>query len=216
MKQALSKFLNHHFHNPNYAYFLISLSFVIVLPPIATLLSGGRLVLELSYAFVLSMASIYTSKSYRDLIVMSSIGFLILLLFHLDRQDSYLQLFTPILTLTFFTFVFIRLIQYVFQPRAISANDVFALASGYLILGIVAAPFFSLISYQFPNALTISPGSDFYEYIYFSFITLSSVGFGDIAPVHPIAKSFTLILGIAGQLYLSVLVGIIIGKYLTD
>ncbi|MEL6719119.1 MAG: potassium channel family protein, partial [Bacteroidota bacterium] len=90
------------------------------------------------------------------------------------------------------------------------------LSAGYIILGVIAAPFFFLVNMQLENALSISQDASFSDLLYFSYITLTGVGYGDITPVHPIAKSLSLLLGIIGQLYLAVLVGIIIGKYISN
>ncbi len=83
-----------------------------------------------------------------------------------------------------------------------------------MILGIIAAPFFFLIEQNLPNSFNLPENTEFYDFIYFSYVTLTTVGFGDIAPVHHIAKSFSILVGIFGQLYLTILVAIIIGKYI--
>ena len=94
-------------------------------------------------------------------------------------------------------------------------HDILALCSGYLILGVIAAPFFFMLDMQLEGAFSIENNTDFYDLLYFSYITLTAVGYGDIVPVHKVAKSMSLLLGIIGQLYLAILVGIIVGKYLT-
>ena len=44
------------------------------------------------------------------------------------------------------------------------------------------------------------------DWVYFSFVTLSTVGYGDITPVHPIARTLAMAEALAGQLYLAVLI----------
>jgi hypothetical protein len=41
--------------------------------------------------------------------------------------------------------------------------------------------------------------------IYFSFVTLTTVGYGDVTPVHPLARSLALMEGLTGQLYPAIL-----------
>jgi voltage-gated potassium channel len=215
MKQKIAKAIHYHFHNPNYAILLASLFLMIILPPVSTL-HTGLIVLKVSFGFVILIACIYTAISYRDLIFLLAIGTLEFVLFLRYTENHQSSIFTPIVTLVFFTYVFVRIIKYVFQDRAISANDIFALSCGYLILGIIATPFFYFISMNYPDAFQMSIQPSFNEFLYFSYITLTAVGYGDVTPVHPIAKSFAVVLGIVGQLYLTVLVGIIIGKYLSN
>ncbi len=160
------------------------------------------------------MACIYTSKSYKDLLLLGVLGAVSFFLFMLYQDTQIISIANPVITFLFFGLVFIRLMQYVFQPKSVSINDVLALSSGYLILGVIAAPFFFVIDMQLENAFSIPKGVDFYDLLYFSYITLTGVGYGDIVPVHQLAKSLALCVGIIGQLYLAILVGIIIGKYL--
>ena len=57
-------------------------------------------------------------------------------------------------------------------------------------------------------------GSEMYQLTYFSFTTLTSLGFGDVLPLTPPAQSLALLIGITGQLYLTILVAMLVGKYL--
>lgn len=80
----------------------------------------------------------------------------------------------------------------------------------------MAAPLFFLIELNFPDSFILPENWEYYDFIYFSYVTLTTVGFGDITPVHPFAKSFTILISIAGQLYLTILIAIVIGKYLAS
>jgi len=55
----------------------------------------------------------------------------------------------------------------------------------------------------------------FYDFLYFSFITLTTLGYGDVTPVSAFAKSVTLIIAVSGQLYLTILVAMLVGKFLS-
>ena len=52
------------------------------------------------------------------------------------------------------------------------------------------------------------------SYIYFGFVTLTTLGYGDIAPGAPLARSLSVFVAVAGQLYLVIIMALIIGKYL--
>ena len=77
-----------------------------------------------------------------------------------------------------------------------------------------SSPLFYIIEGYYPGAFTITEGYTLYDFLYYSCITLTTVGFGDILPVHPFAKALTIIVSIFGQLYLTILIAIIIGKYM--
>lgn len=210
----LSEHIQEHFEHPKYLYFLISLVLMLILPPVASLIYLGNILLYIMYGLVILIACVFTSKSYRDMAMLGAWGTIVLILFALHENAGFTSLLNPLATLIFFGLIFIRLMQYVFTPKSVTLNDVFALCAGYLVLGVISAPFLFMLDMQLEQAFSISEDNSFYDLLYFSYITLTGVGYGDIVPIHPVAKSMSLIIGITGQLYLAILVGIIVGKYL--
>jgi hypothetical protein len=55
----------------------------------------------------------------------------------------------------------------------------------------------------------------FHDYLYFSFVTMTTLGYGDVTPISSTAKSTTIIIAVAGQLYLTILVAMLVGKFLS-
>ena len=51
---------------------------------------------------------------------------------------------------------------------------------------------------------------------YFSFITLTTLGFGDVVPRTPIARTFAILEAVVGQMYLAVLVARLVGQHIVD
>lgn len=212
----IKRFFHHQFEQPNYLVFLISLVLLLILPSLAPLLAMGSTLLRITYGMVLLMACIYTSKSYKDLVLLSVLGTINYVFFIFYSRSDLASAINPIITLSFFGLVFARLMEYVFSPKSVTINDIYALSAGYIIIGVIAAPFFVLVNMQLENAFSISNEADFLDLLYFSYITLTGVGYGDITPTHTISKSLSLVLGIIGQLYTAILIGIIIGKYLAS
>ena len=75
---------------------------------------------------------------------------------------------------------------------------------------------YKLIALYVPHAFAIlgkptEPGDMDYRFIYYSFITLTSTGYGDITPLHPYTRSLAIFEAIAGQLYLAVLIARLVG-----
>jgi len=58
--------------------------------------------------------------------------------------------------------------------------------------------------------------SHYNDLIYYSFVTLTTVGYGDITPANSLTKSLTILEAIIGQLYLTVLVALLVGKYVSE
>ena len=64
-----------------------------------------------------------------------------------------------------------------------------------------------------PGAVGVPAGPGGYKFYYFSFINLTTVGFGDIAPISAQAQAITVLLRILGQFYMAIGVAVFIGKY---
>ena len=117
----------------------------------------------------------------------------------------------------FYVLVFVEVLRHLIRPSYINADLVSAAICGYLLLLEIGIFVMQILYYSVPNALrhvdTTSFTTVYLDIVYYCAIVLTSIGFGDILPGHHITKLVTAILGIAGQLYLVVLVGIIISKY---
>ncbi len=207
--------LHKHYHQPNYLYFLLSLVLLILLPPFAELLEVGELLVQITFGVVVFMSVLYTTTSTKETVLYFILGALLYTLFLYAQSIREFGLLNVVLMFVFFSLVFIKIVRYILKSKAITVNDVYACVSGYLVLGIMAAPNLFLIEQLYPGSFSGADHANFYDFLYFSYITLTTVGFGDITPVHPLAKSLSLLISITGQLYLTILVAIIIGKYLT-
>jgi hypothetical protein len=75
----------------------------------------------------------------------------------------------------------------------------------YLIIGATFVALYTFLGLSIPNAFSGVPMDDSpalpSNFIYFSFVTLTSTGYGEIVPVHPFARSLCNVEGIIGQLY---------------
>ena len=208
--------LLHHFHNPDYRYFTISLILMIVIPSIAPLSQAGHVVLEVTYGFVILIAAIFTSCNFRELVLFLILGSLAYILFLGHSDEHFIRLVRAGVTTSFFGLVFWNLVRFILRTKEVDANVVLACVSGYLVLGIVAAPLFFIIEDAFSGSFQIEDSSNFYNFLYFSYITLTTVGYGDILPISSLAKSIAVLLSLLGQLYLTIIVALIIGKYLAN
>ena len=109
-----------------------------------------------------------------------------------------------------FTIVTILLILQISRTKDISLEIIIEAVSGYLLIGIVATILNSILLLF--NSEAISNSQDIGDTIYYSFITLTTIGYGEIVPISPMARNISLITGISGQLYLTIIIAVIVGK----
>ncbi len=93
----------------------------------------------------------------------------------------------------------------VFAAGRVTYHRVIGAILLYLTIGFVFVALFTLVSALYPGSFSGLPAIDRVslpsDLVYFSFTTLTTVGFGDIVPVHPFARSLTNVEAIFGQLY---------------
>ncbi len=88
----------------------------------------------------------------------------------------------------------------------------------YLLIGFVWALLYGITASLDSNAFS-QPIIEIESYgraVYFSFTTLTTLGYGDIIPVSPLAKMLTNLEGIIGQLYPAILIAILVGGYISQ
>ena len=111
-----------------------------------------------------------------------------------------------------FTIVTTLLILQIARTKDISLEIIIEAVSGYLLIGIVATISNSILLLFNSNAISFNNSQDIGDTIYYSFITLTTIGYGEILPISPMARNISLITGITGQLYLTIIIAVIVGK----
>jgi voltage-gated potassium channel len=119
----------------------------------------------------------------------------------------------------FFAFALYRILREIFVNQA-SGDAIFGAVCGYLLLGIIWSVLYSALettspgSFRMPAAGTADAAASRLDrgiLGYYSFITLATVGYGDVTPVTPLARTMAWIEALAGQFYLATLVAGLVG-----
>jgi hypothetical protein len=85
--------------------------------------------------------------------------------------------------------------------------------AAYLLLGVIWAYAYSILSLLRPGAFSgaVHAADGPRAWLYYSFVTLTTVGYGDVLPVHPAARSLAMLEAVVGPLYLAILVARLVG-----
>jgi hypothetical protein len=97
----------------------------------------------------------------------------------------------------------------------VNVDRVIAALDAYLLAGLVFGVAYATIERLRPHSLASPSGAPLTlsDAIYFSFVTLATLGYGDVTPVSPAARGLAVLEGISGQLYLTVLVARLVSLY---
>jgi ion channel len=102
-------------------------------------------------------------------------------------------------------FALVLLWQVLFREGPVTPYRVQGAIAVYLLFGIGWAHAYHIAAILHPGSFNVAMPS-VSEWFYFSYVTLSTVGYGDITPVHPVARSLAISEAMTGQLYLAVLI----------
>ena len=104
-------------------------------------------------------------------------------------------------------------LQMVLAGGRITTNHLLGAMSVYLLLGVIWALVFGTLHRLAPGSFAgLSTGSPS-EFLYFSFVTLATLGYGDITPVNPIARTVVYLEAVVGQLYVAVLIASLVSRH---
>ena len=109
-------------------------------------------------------------------------------------------------------------LRFALRGKDIGAEQVYAALSTYLLAGFFFGLLYSVLEQSWPGSLTVggTPVSGELPVptaIYFSFVTIASLGYGDVLPVSDPARGIAIAEVVGGQLYLAVLVARLVGAW---
>lgn len=211
-------------HRFSAVHLLIALVLFISFAPFIEEIEGGDLIVSFLLSLVLLSAVLAVANKRRTL-------FIAILLAIPTLAARWASHFRPDLVpprvfliggLLVFIFVVAHLLRFVLRAPSVTTDVLCASISAYLLLGLIW-----MLAYWLVDRLT--PGGAFsfntnvepksingFNGFYFSFITLSTVGYGDITPVSRIARWLAAMEAMTGLLYVAVLIARLVSLYSTS
>ena len=108
-----------------------------------------------------------------------------------------------------------RMFQVLVLGKKVDVEMVLSTISGYLCLGFVFAIFFIVLDRHIPGSFRGPDGvASRQDLFYFSFVTLSTLGYGDVVPVRPEARSLAVLTAVIGQMYIALVMAMVVGKFI--
>jgi voltage-gated potassium channel len=121
-------------------------------------------------------------------------------------------------------FIVVFMVRHIAESKKVNVTIIINSINGYLLIGILGAVLLAMaellqksLYHLDTGAINFAGGTakGFHDFLYFSFVTLTTLGYGDVTPVSAFAKSATIIIAVTGQLYLTILIAILVGKFLS-
>jgi hypothetical protein len=131
-----------------------------------------------------------------------------------------------VLALAFFGTAFALIAWTVWRQRDVTAESILAVVAVYILLGLCWGLAFSIVEFlqpgSFANVCEARLGdvgcrealAEFPRLYYFSFVTMTTLGYGDVVPLTRQAEGVATMASITGQLFVAILIGRIVGMYI--
>jgi hypothetical protein len=182
----------------------------------------GFITVDIGYSAVL-LAAVYAVSEKKRLFTLALVLVVPIIVArwsnHFLNNDS-LALVSNSLTLVFFVFIVCAMLSHVLRDEKVTADKIYGALSVYLLIGVTWALLFTLIegirpqSFLFEHTQITSISEYTPHFIYYSFVTLTTLGYGDIIPITPFAKSLSYMEAVTGQMYVAVLIARLVGLHI--
>lgn len=216
--------------DPNYLYLTIGLLAAVVLATSA----GTQVSLAIAGVLVAAITFLVTAwfviESKRQLLFATVLALTALLPFIWlvgQPEEQFpdlvegLYVLNLVIWLLFTAYIAIVAFRSIMSAKRIRANEIYGAIYVYLLIGVIFAEIFQLLLAWNPGAIYFDPGRfqgplairnnslltrSVGDLLYYSFVTLSTVGYGDVTPASPAARSLSLIETVTGIMYVATMI----------
>lgn len=135
----------------------------------------------------------------------------------LFRNSGTFLIAVSVIYVIFFGFIFYEVFRFLVRPDAYTTDVLSAAGCGYLLLIEIFSFLFQFLLYSDPHCMNVKMNGNvaetFIDLVYFTTISLATIGYGDIAPTAHYTKLITALMGLIGTFYTVVLTGILISNF---
>ena len=194
---------------------------LIVLVPILKGFAAIRIFLDI-FITAIYISMVYTfSHKKRHIYIGALLAMVMLISLWLQyfHQNNLVFAIGRICGILFFIMVITNILTFIFKSEDVTIEVIYAALLVYLLMALMWSFVYVLLelinSPSFNMAMSLEQGSQMWS-IYYSFVTITTLGYGDITPATELASSFSILEAVVGQLYLVVVVARLVGMHVSS
>jgi len=159
------------------------------------------------------------SESKKHLAIATILGILVFISMFEDFVYPALSmtLMSNILLAGFYIFTLVNILTYVIRGQSVTKDKIYGALSIYMLIGFAWASLYRMVYMNDPSSFSGTPstyaGIYHFDFIYYSFVSICSLGFGDIVPVSGLARSLTILEAMTGIMYMAVMISRLVSLY---
>ncbi len=209
-------------NNANFTFLLVGLLSVLLINPFTEDLFGytSEWLTSLTFSSVMMIGiwSLHESKAlFRFGIVLIGISLSVGGLEQLYPDERILRIIDLCVVIIFCMMSFVFILADITSDLKVDRNRVVGAICLYLLIGLIFGLLYTIIEILLPGSFTNMPaeeGRASERLFYYSYVTLTTLGYGDITPLRPIARTFSYLEAIIGVFYMSIMIGAMISLLL--
>ena len=207
-------------YKDRFLFLIVLIVAAIMLGPFLEGFIGLKLFMDLFFSIIF-IATIYAASQKRNHIIIAVILVIPTILALLSEDiaiSNTLVIIGYICGLVLFAFAVISILIYVFSEQVVTRQTISAAIVVYLLIALMWTFIYRLMEILYPASFAIAHAKLLDAeniYLYFSLVTITTLGYGDITPVGGQAVSLAVLEAITGQIYLVVVVAWFVGMYVS-
>jgi ion channel len=201
-------------------YVLILIVLLNILYPITS--SGSvvsLIVFEVLYAGLFAVAIFIASDNpvhVRWFIGIAVIWLVMAVIYAFDPTNFWNTQISSMILIIFHLMILGVMLRYIFTSRSVTADVLYASAAVYFLISFLFVPIYGMLETAYPGSFmdnTLSMPMHWQQFAFYSLITLSTAGYGDIVPVSMWARMLASIEAAIGVLYVAILMARLVSLY---
>lgn len=216
------------FNNQKYLYLFIALLLPYLLHPFKSSEVMGISILDIAFTLLIyvSLFTVQSSKKIPYVLLSIALVSQILTWGGYLYNAFFINIASQVVTCIFLVYIGAIILHRVITNEDVTSNTIFAALCTYLLMAMAWAFIYSMIHSLIPHSFYMNekffpaePESRFlisnlYYFIYYSFCTVTTIGYGDIVPAVSLSRMCSSLEAMGGQLYLVVLMSRLVGMHI--
>jgi hypothetical protein len=203
-----------------FSFLLVSIILVFALRPFLKGLISIDILTDIFLSMVL-LSAIHAVSQKRSAFIIAVL--LAVPAFSLDwfsyiMKAPFLADLSRIMSALFNAYVLVFILSFILKQKDVTADVLMAAVCGYFFLGLMWAFVFLFLEAVQPGSFELARGQagNAGEFLYFSFVTMTTLGYGDMTPISSGARSLAVLSAVMGQLYLAVTIARLVGMHISQ
>ena len=204
-----------------FLYLLVMILSLFLISPLVDEFISIRLLLDIFWTAIFLSAIYAVSQKKHHLVI----GVLLALPMLSSIWSSYLlqhtglRVFGYLCGAAFFAFIIFQILIFIFNQERVSKDLIMGAALVYLLMGLGWTFIIAIVELLHPGSYAMAQVEGVrltQHFLYYSFVTMTTLGYGDITPVTRLARSLCILEAVIGQLYLVVSVAWLVGMHVSQ